>query len=104
MDRASIAAFNSAAAQVVKEVFGETVTIGGSTCQAAVGVPPYEGNLGMGGETFTGELLVSVLMTDLLEEPALNTEVVARGKTWIVNRVSGSGPMAMWNLRCLPKN
>lgn len=104
MDRSSVASFASLAASSIKELWGESVTIGGVSYTAAVGVPPFEGRLVDGGETFSGEMLVSILKTDLATAPALQTEVTARGRVWIVERVTGSGVMATWNLRCSPKN
>jgi hypothetical protein len=104
MNRADVASFAAQSAQTSKDLWGETVTIGGVTYTAAVGLPPFEGRLGEGGEMFSGELLIAVLKTDLATEPPLQTEVTARGKEWTVVRVTGDGPMAAWHLRCAPRN
>jgi hypothetical protein len=104
MDRTAVAAFAAQSAQVTKDLWGETLTIAGTAYTAAVGLPPYEGRLGDGGEMFSGDLLVAILKTDLTDAPPLQTEVTARGKEWTVTRVTGDGPMAAWHLRCTPRN
>jgi hypothetical protein len=104
MDRSAVAAFAATSAQVTKDLWGEVLTIGSVEYTAAVGLPPFEGRLETGGEVFSGDLLVAILKTDLPDAPPLQTEVNARGKEWVVTRVTGEGPMAAWHLRCSPRN
>jgi hypothetical protein len=104
MNRAAVAAFAITAATVSKDLWGETVSIAGVEYTAAVGLPPFEGRLESGGESFSGQILIAILKTDLASAPALNTELSARGRKWIIDRITGDGIMAAWNLRCTPKN
>jgi hypothetical protein len=59
MDRASANAFAAQGTAVNKALWGETVTIGGISYTAAIGLPPFEGRLGDGGETFSCLLYTS---------------------------------------------
>lgn len=105
MDRASANAFAAQGAAVYKALWGETVTIGGTNYTAAIGLPPFEGRLAEGGETFSGDLLISILKTDLATAPAAQTEVTARGKVWVVTRDPDASPiLPSWTLRCQPRN
>lgn len=105
MDRASANAFAAQGAAVNKALWAETITIGGTDYQAAIGLPPYEGRLGEGGETFSGDLFISILKTDLPTAPLAQTEITARGTVWIVTRDPDQAPiLPTWNLRCQPRN
>ena len=95
MDRAGITAFATAMGEKIKELFGSTVTIGGTSYTAAVSTGDPDLNLEAGGFQQPVDFVVRVLKSDLATAPAVKTLVVINAKNYRVLSVRQSfSPLA----------
>jgi len=95
MKRAGITAFASAMGKKIKELFGSTVTIAGTSYTAAVSTGAPTLNLDAGGFQQPVDYVVRVLKTDMPSAPAVKSLAVINSKNYRVLSVRQSfSPLA----------
>lgn len=90
---------------VVAALWSGPITIAGVDYTANLGEAPIDGSNVAGGEIYGGELLIQISKVILPTCPARETRVIARGRTWVIERTSGDAAWCpVWTLHCSPHN
>lgn len=103
MTRAGLTSFLQQSAEVIEELYGETVTINHEEIQAAVSNPTEGGTLGLGVEALEAILKVRILKSRLPEKPAHGKDVLTfNGDDWRIDDVTDDRRGEAWLLTCMP--